>query len=305
MKPPIKQLKADGLLLFVAFIWGTTFVIVQNAISFLPPFSFNAVRFFMAGLSMLLFIPFIRRHPTSHVRKMVVAGILMGFFLYIGYGFQTIGLVYTTSSKAAFITGLSVVLVPLSAWIFLRQRMSGKVWIASFFSICGLYLLTMAGSGTFNPGDLFVLICAFGFAFHIIATGQFSLKYDALLLTITQIFTVAFLSAATAFFMEDWQRAFHPDYIFKADVLLALGVTSLLATALAFFIQTKVQTFTSPTRVAILFAFEPVFAAMTAFVVERETLHFAGMIGCSLIFLSMILAELPVKKLKRSQKNTA
>ncbi|GAA0348140.1 DMT family transporter [Bacillus carboniphilus] len=291
-----KNRLADVWLLLVAFIWGTTFVIVQNAIAFLPPFTFNGVRFLLAGIVML--IPVLlkfRLKKIENKKTVLFSGMIMGAFLFIGYGFQTIGLVYTTSSKAAFITGLSVVLVPLFSLLLFKQLPRLIVWISCLLSISGLYMMTMAGGEGFNLGDFFVLICAFGFALHIIVTGKFSSTLDATLLTIVQIFTVGILSMGTAFFLEDWQKALNPTYIFQPDVIFALFVTALLATALAFFIQTKVQRYTSATRVAIIFAFEPVFAALTSFIALGETLSLAAGLGSLLIFSSMILAELPSK----------
>ncbi|MET3696051.1 EamA-like transporter family protein [Bacillus oleivorans] len=293
------QMTADIWLLFVAFIWGTTFVIVQNALSFLPPFTFNALRFLLAAIIMGIPVIFLfKNKPIKNKRGILLSGFIMGLFLYIGYGFQTIGLVYTTSSKAAFITGLSVVLVPIASLILFKQRPRLIVWIACLFSVTGLYMMTMTGGGSFNFGDSLVLICAFGFAFHIIVTGRFSAKLDAFLLTIVQIMTVGILSLLTALLLEDWQKAFQPAFIFQFDVILALLVTALLATSLAFFIQTNVQKYTSATRVAIIFAFEPIFAALTSYIVLKESLSAAAAIGCLFIFLSMILSELPTPKKK-------
>ncbi|HWO76335.1 MAG TPA: DMT family transporter [Bacillus sp. (in: firmicutes)] len=293
------QWTADIWLLFVAFIWGTTFVIVQNALSFLPPFTFNALRFLLAGVIMVIPVYFLfKNRPVENKKSILLSGFIMGLFLYFGYGFQTIGLVYTTSSKAAFITGLSVVLVPLASLVLFKQKPRLMIWIACLLSVTGLYMMTMTGGSSFNYGDGLVLICAFGFAFHIIITGKFSVKLDAILLTIVQIVTVGILSLLTAFILEDWQKAFQPAYLFQFDVVLALFVTALLATALAFFIQTKVQKYTSAARVAIIFAFEPIFAALTSYVVLKESLSVSAAIGCLLIFLSMILSELPTPKKK-------
>jgi drug/metabolite transporter (DMT)-like permease len=288
---------ADLSLLFVALIWGATFVLVQNAISFLEPQSFNAVRFTLAAIMLGLWLMFFEKDQLKKLdRKLILSGIMLGFWLFIGYAFQTLGLLYTTSSKAGFITGLSVVLVPLLMLGILKQRPSLNSIAGVSAATAGLYLLTMSDVSSLNIGDGFVLICAAGFALHIVFTGKFSSSYPTLLLTMVQIATVGALSAISAVLFEDWKRAFNPEVIFSANVLIALLVTSILATALAFFIQTNFQKHTTATRVALIFAMEPVFAAITAYFWADERLTYIALAGCVLIFAGMVFAELPSGK---------
>lgn len=288
---------ADLSLLFVALIWGATFVLVQNAISFLEPQSFNAVRFTLAAIMLGLWLMFFEKDQLKKLdRKLILSGIMLGFWLFIGYAFQTLGLLYTSSSKAGFITGLSVVLVPLLMLGILKQRPSLNSIAGVSAATAGLYLLTMSDVSSLNIGDGFVLICAAGFALHIVFTGKFSSSYPTLLLTMVQIATVGALSAISAVLFEDWKRAFNPEVIFSANVLIALLVTSILATALAFFIQTNFQKHTTATRVALVFAMEPVFAAVTAYFWADERLTYIALAGCVLIFAGMVFAELPSGK---------
>jgi drug/metabolite transporter (DMT)-like permease len=285
---------ADLSLLFVALIWGATFVLVQNAISFLEPFSFNAVRFTAAAVLLGLWLTVFEKEQLKKLdKKLMISGMMLGFLLFIGYAFQTLGLLYTTSSKAGFITGLSVVLVPLLmiGILKLRPGMNSITGVAA--ATLGLYLLTMSDVSSLNIGDGFVLICAAGFALHIVFTGKFSSSYPTLLLTTVQISTVAVLSAISSVIFEDWKRAFNPEVIYSANVLVALLITSVLATALAFFIQTNFQKHTTATRVALIFAMEPVFAAITAYFWAGERLTYIALVGCALIFAGMVFAELP------------
>lgn len=292
-----KSLFADVSLLLVAFIWGATFVLVQNAISLLPPHSFNAVRFLLAALLLGSWLFILERKQLALLNKKILfSGVIIGLWLFMGYAFQTVGLLYTTSSKAGFITGLSVVMVPLFSIILLKQRPSRNAIIGVLVATVGLYLLTMTDMAALNKGDLFVFFCAIGFAMHIIFTGKFSKEYPTLLLTVIQIGTVAVCSAVFAFIFEDYKLALNPSVLFSSDVFLALFITSVFATALAFFAQTKFQKFTTPTRVALIFAMEPVFAAATAFIWIQERLSTSAMIGCLLIFAGMVFAEIPVKK---------
>jgi drug/metabolite transporter (DMT)-like permease len=288
---------ADLSLLFVALIWGATFVLVQNAISFLEPLSFNAVRFATAAVLLGLWLVAFERKQLKKINmKLMLSGLLLGFLLFIGYAFQTLGLLYTTSSKAGFITGLSVVLVPLLMIAVLKQRPGLNSIAGVIAATLGLYLLTMSDVSSLNIGDGFVLICAAGFALHILFTGKYSSSYPTLLLTTVQISTVAILSAVSSVIFEDWRRAFNPDIIFSAKVIMALLITSVLATALAFFIQTNFQKHTTATRVALIFAMEPVFAAITGFFWAGEMLSYSALLGCSLIFAGMVFAELPSGK---------
>ncbi|MFD1357742.1 DMT family transporter [Fictibacillus halophilus] len=295
---------ADFNLLLVALIWGTTFVIVQKAIAFLEPYSFNTVRFFIAAILLLFIIYFFKRTSFKNFKNknLLKSGTLLGFWLFLGYGFQTVGLLYTTSSKAGFITGLSVVLVPLFSYALLKQKLNWQIGFSSLLAVAGLYLLTIHNSFSLNIGDGYVLLCALSFALHIVFTGKFAKSFDALCLTVVQLFTVSLLSFITALFTEHWQGIFAANMLLKSEVITALLITSLFATALAFLAQTYFQSFTTPARVALIFAMEPVFAAITAFIVLNERLGSKALIGCILILFGMILSELKYSDLTFKKK---
>jgi drug/metabolite transporter (DMT)-like permease len=301
-----KILLADISLLFVAFIWGTTFVLVQNAIDTLPPLAFNALRFFIAALSLFIWYSVAQKKNQEKLTialPILLSGIVLGVILFAGYAFQTIGLLYTTTSKAAFITGLSVVLVPIFSLLLFKQKPQLFPMIGITLALIGLYLLTMINTFGIALGDLLILGCAVSFAFHIIYTGFYAKKYAAIQLTVVQISTVAFLSFISSLFFESWNNILTFDVLLNIEVIAAIVITSLLATALAFFIQTSTQQYTTPTKVGIIFAMEPVFAALTAFFFTNETLGYAAIIGCFLIFIGMILAELPsINLLKKSKQ---
>lgn len=298
-----KPFFADLSLLFVTFIWGTTFVLVQNAIAFLEPFSFNGVRFTAAALILIVWLILFERNQLKKLnRKILLPGILLGFWLFLGYATQTIGLKYTTTSKAGFITGLSVVLVPLFSLILYKQFPSRNAIIGVLTATVGLFLLTMTDVAGLNIGDGFVFVCAISFALQIIFTGIYSSKFPTLLLTVIQISTVAVLSMVCSFIFEDWKKSFNPDILLTKEVIIALIITSVFATAIAFFIQTNFQKYTSATRVALIFAMEPVFAAIAGYFWAHERLSYSALLGCVLIFAGMIFAEMPAGKLILSRK---
>lgn len=291
-----KQWVADGSLLFVAFVWGATFVVVQNAISFLPPLSFNAVRFWLAGIFLLAWIYLFHRPLLRSIdRSALIAGGWMGVWLFSGYALQTIGLLYTTSANAGFITGLNVVIVPFLAFLFLKQKPTANAVVGAMMATVGLYFLTMnGGEWSINRGDLFVFFCAISFAFHIVITGKYAAHHSTLLLTAIQIFAVAILCTVFAFMLEDGTAMWNWAILQEPNVWTALLVTSLLATVAAFLIQTNFQKYTTPSRVALIFAMEPVFAATTAYVWADERLSMFDLIGCCAILVGMIFSELPI-----------
>ncbi|PLR99684.1 DMT family transporter [Bacillus sp. T33-2] len=289
-----KSMVADVSLLLVALIWGATFVLVQNAIAFLEPFSFNAVRFTAAALLLAVWLLLFQRNQLAALNwRSILAGATLGFWLFIGYASQTIGLLYTTSSKAGFITGLSVVMVPLFAMAFFKYRPGWNTIAGVAAAAIGLYFLTMTDITALNKGDGFVFVCAIAFAVQILLTGKYSSKFPTLLLTVIQIATVAGLSGLSAMVFEDWKKAFQPEVIFSVKVMSALVVTAVFATALAFLAQTAFQKYTTATRVALIFAMEPVFAAITGYIWADELLSASALFGCLLIFAGMVFAELP------------
>lgn len=301
-----KSTFADLSLLIVAFIWGTTFVLVQNAISTMEPFAFNSFRFFIAFVILFLSLLLFQRKQLQFLSKrIVISGFLLGFWLFLGYATQTLGLLYTTSSKAGFITGLSVVLVPFFSFLLLKQKPSFPAVIGVSIATVGLFLLTMTDIAALNIGDFFVLICAFGFAMHIIFTGKFSEQFPTLLLTTIQILTVSILSMISSLIFEDFNGMMKLSIISSQSVIIALIVTSVFATALAFFAQTSFQKYTTPTRVALIFAMEPVFAAIAGYYWANERLSISAIMGCLFIFLGMVFAELPVDRFSRYRNKMA
>lgn len=291
-----KKYLADISLLLVALIWGTTFVVVQKAIATLPPYSFNGIRFSIASIILFLVILIFYRNNLKQINKqLLISGVILGILLFLGYTAQTVGLQFTTASNAGFITGLSVVLVPIFSIIILKVYPKLTSVIGMILAAIGLYLLTAVGSNGFNTGDLLIFFCAIFFALQIVFTGKYSPKYNSLILAWIQISVVAILSLFLAVTFEDFM-AIRPSNLFKFDILVALLITSIFATALAFLAQTYFQKFTSPTRVAIIFAMEPVFAALTAFIVTNERLSLFSIIGALLILSGMILAEIEPKK---------
>lgn len=279
------QILADLALVFVTLIWGATFVTVQEAIKFIEPYYFLTIRFSIAAIIMLLIT---NKRLKNVTKASLVKGIIIGIMLFAGYAFQTFGLKYTLASNAGFITGLSVVIVPVIVTIT-TQKFPGIIPVLGTLSAtCGLALLTIDSSLKLNPGDLLVMLCAFSFAFHILLLGKYSPDNDPFALATIQIGTVALLSFIAALIKETPP----PSSNFTSEVWGAILITSVLATALAFFIQTWTQKYTSPTHTAIILTMEPVFAAVFAYFLGGETFTMQKIFGACLILFGMLSSEL-------------
>jgi drug/metabolite transporter (DMT)-like permease len=284
------RLKADLALASCTLVWGATFVLVKNALAESSVFGFLAVRFVLA--SIVLAAIFWRALESSNASD-IRAGIFLGLIMFGGYAFQTLGLLTTTPSKAAFITGSSVVLVPILHGIFWKSRIGATVWIGALAALAGLYFLTVPreGLGRLNGGDLLVGGCAVVFAIHILFVGHFSPKHSVGALTFFQIAMTAVLSilavpVASATHLEP--ARFHP----TEGVLIAIVVTAVFATAFAFSVQIWAQQHTSPSHVAILFSLEPVFAGVTSYIWLGERLSGKALSGALLILAGILVAEM-------------
>lgn len=289
-----RQIVADSSLLLVALIWGATFVMVKEAVSQIGVFTFLTFRFLFAAL-VLVFIFWPRLRASSP--REFLAGALVGLFLFGGYALQTIGLKYTSVSKTGFITGLSVVIVPLLSTLLLRQKPNPNALVGVLLATTGLGLLTLRGL-SMASGDLWVLGGAVAFALQIVALGRFAPQMETSSLATTQVASVALLSAPLAWAMEG-----SPSQM-SGQVWLAISFTGIMATSLAFLAQSKAQRFTSPTHTALIFATEPVFAAIFGYLLLQERLGWRGLLGCALILAGMVVGEIGVfnKKLLSSKR---
>jgi drug/metabolite transporter (DMT)-like permease len=291
-----KKWFADLVLILIAFVWGTTFVMVQEAIATLLPFSFLTIRFAFAALFLYLFLRLSMRQRgrlnAKERRQNWVGGFVLGLFLFLGYAFQTFSLLYTTSGKSGFLTGVSVALVPVLSLLILGIRVRFVSVLGVLLAVSGLYLLAFADFSVINRGDVLAFFCAIFFGLQIVYTGKFSGTTSVFHLVTIQLATVAILSACSAVLFEPWQQMLHPDIYLNPAVASALVVTSLFATAFAFIAQTHVQKFTTPNRVALIFSMEPVFAALADYWWQGVALGGRALAGGVLILCGMILAEI-------------
>ena len=276
---------ADGVLLLVSAFWGTSFAIVKEALPLTTPANFLFIRFALACL-LLLPLAWARRETFS--RELMWKGGLVGAFLFTAFLTQTWGLAFTSASRSGFLTGLSVILVPLLSILILRQMPGPLSLIAALLAFAGLYLLTAADQVQklpFNIGDALTLICAVLWAGHILALGRFSPGGDTFGLAFLQLLTAGVGSLIWA--VATGGLAFRlPPLVYGSALYLAVACTIL-----AYLGQTWAQARTSPTRTAILLSMEPVFAALFAWYWLGEKLGPWGWAGAGCILAGILLVE--------------
>jgi drug/metabolite transporter (DMT)-like permease len=276
-----QKLVAEVSLIGIACIWGLTFVMVKDAVEELPVMTFLAYRFIPASLLVALIF---RKRLGSLGKEGFRYGMVMGFFLTCGYVFQTLGLERTTPSNAGFITGLFVVLTPIFGASFLNQRASVVAWVAAIVATLGLYLLS--GANGFNEGDAMVVLTACAFAFHILVTDRAVDMYDPGPLLAIQLGVCGVFSLIVAAGQGDLAM---PD---SATVWNALLVTSILASALGFFVQTYAQKHAPPARTALILASEPAFAGLFGYLLADDRLSGEQWVGAALILGAIVAVEL-------------
>jgi drug/metabolite transporter (DMT)-like permease len=287
---------ADLALAFISLIWGATFVIVKSALLDISTVYFLALRFALASLCMapVLVIAF-RKTDAPAVWRGLGGGAVCGVFLWLGYILQTAGLRYTSASRSAFLTCLYIVLVPPIAAAIERRKPKWGELAGLAVAAAGMFLLTAprtGGFGQMNRGDLLTVGCAFAFALQIVVVGFYSQRQTFEPVAFGQVASAAVLSGICL-------PVAPPHAVWTRGVLVAVLVTGILATALAFALQTWAQQRTSTTRAALIFALEPVFALATAVVFAGESPGASALAGCALILVGIVLAELKPLKVDR------
>ena len=272
---------ATVALLVVTAIWGSTFIVVKDAVERMPVMDFLAWRFVLAAAAMALVRPGAVRR--SH-RQRGGTACCWGWRWARATSRRPSACVRTPATVSGFITGLFVVFTPLCAALLLRRRVSGPAWVAVALSTAGLALLSLHGL-TVGTGEAITLLCAVSFALHIVGLGEWSTTTDAYGLAVVQLATVGVMSALAS--APDTLRP-PPD----GKVWFAILLTALAATALAFFVQTWAQAHLPPTRAAVVMTMEPVFAGVFGVAVGGDHLRSRTIAGALLVLAAMYLVEL-------------
>jgi drug/metabolite transporter (DMT)-like permease len=283
------RFKAHCALLACSFFWGVTFVVVKDALEDISVFAYLGARFLLGALPMIWIY---RKDLRKLTREEARAGFHVGLFMFGGYAFQTAGIARTTASKAAFITGLSVVLVPVFLAVFWRKKIGLWAWAGAAGSLAGLYFLTVPPQGLvdLNHGDVLVMGCAVLYALQIIFIARYTGKYSLGALSCLQVILAGVLATLCVPLLDatHWEK-FFVRYTFQME--FGVIVTALFTTALAYPLLVWGQRHTTATNTALILTSEPVFAAITSFIVLHERLGGRSLAGALLILGGICIAE--------------
>ena len=278
-----KKYLAQILLVFVTLIWGATFIMVKDALNDAGPFAFGTLRFTIAGILALVIV---NKSIFTLTKTEIKGGLICGFCLFCGYAFQNFGLMQTSASKSAFITSVSVLMVPIILYLFNIQKVKMKVWFAVVLATIGLYILLDPRGGMINWGDILTFGCAMGFAVHIIFQGYYVKKNVRVLpFFLIQAWVVVGLSFINSLLFEPIFAIWSP------RLISALLVTGIAATFIAILLMIWAQQILNPSETAIIFSLEPVFATVFAIIFAGEILGLWGYIGGGLIVLAVAYGE--------------
>lgn len=306
------SVKNTGMLFLAALIWGFAFVAQSAGMEYVGPFTFNAVRCIIGALVLvpvaLLFKPEetdkeerISTEVEQNGKKatwfernktLLLGGISCGIFLGVATNLQQIGIMTTSVGKAGFLTALYIVLVPI-AGLFFKNKCPFTVWIGVVCSFAGLYLLCMTGgSFALATGDILLLACAVVFTGHILVIDYFAPKVNGVWMSCIQFFTAGIISAIPMLFTETptWEGIFAA----KLPILYA-GVMSC---GVAYTLQILGQKNYNPTIAVLILSLESCFSVLGGFLILQETLSARELWGCALMFVAIILAQLPEKRSK-------
>ena len=268
-------------LIFITAIWGWSFVIVKQAVAQMPVMDFLALRFAVAAVIMFL----IRPRSLSAARKPELSrGFILGIFLGLSYITQTYALVYASATVVGFITGLYIVMTPFLAWLWLKQKITGNVWLAVILSVTGLAFISLNGLGI-GIGEMLTILCAITLALYTVGLGKWSPQHDSYSLTTVQMLTMAVILLLITI---------PGGMVIPTDpqIWFVIIVTGVLATSLAFFVQTWAQSILTPTHAAVILTLEPLFAGEFGVLLGNEPLTWRIALGAVFMLAAMYVVQL-------------
>jgi drug/metabolite transporter (DMT)-like permease len=308
--------RAELALVGLALIWGTSHVITKNILTVHTPFFYTSWRF---GVAALCFGLLFAGHLRKAQRAQIAQGALLGLCSFTGIVCYSIGLVFTAASKAGFITGLYLVFTPLLAFLFFRTRPAADHLIGLAVAVCGFGILSYPqGGASFNWGDGLILCAALAWAAHIAATSAFARQSEVKTLAAVQVIVVALLAITAHLVLRQLAGAALPapfdrllllearPNVLSTATLLQIGYMALVVTFVAALVQTWAQGKVATTHTALLYALEPVTAALFAWAVLGESLTWRSILGASLIIFGVFISRLGlIQRLNPASVNPA
>lgn len=285
-----QEVKSNMMLMTTAIIWGFAFVAQRVGAAYVGAFTFNGIRFALGSLSLIPLILYLANKEKKGELSIpsisaVPGGIVAGVILFLAATVQQIGLTETTAGKAAFITGLYIVLVPLFG-IFLKHRVSINVWFGAILAVSGLYLLSVTEGFSISRGDFLQLIGAIFWTFHILSIDHFTKKADPLKLSFIQFVTCSALSMIVALIFEEITLSG------LTQALIPILYGGFFSVGIAYTLQVVGQKHAKPSHAALILSMESVFAAIGGLLILNERMEVRGYAGCALMLSGILLSQL-------------
>lgn len=286
--------------MLTALIWGCAFVAQSVSMDYIGPFTFQCVRSLIGSavlIPVFLLLDVVKKRsgtyqsPTRENRKQLwFAGIICGIIMTVAANLQQFGIQYTTAGKAGFITALYILLVPILG-LFLKKKVSPRLWLCIVLAMIGLYLLSVTeGFSSINKGDFYVMLCAVAFSFHIMAVDHYAPLVDGVRLSCIQFLICGALSGVLMFVFET------PDIQGLLKAAVPILYAGIMSCGVAYTLQIIGQKYTKPTIASLIMSLESVFAVIAGIVVLQEIPTTREAVGCILMFAAIIIAQLPDKK---------
>ncbi len=299
------QSRSNLLLLMTAIIWGSAFIAQSKGADVIGPFTFNTVRYALAVVALLPVIYIFSRKRNSEntvdqdiprangTKTLIIGGIATGIALFTASSLQQYAMAFTTAAKAGFITTLYVILVPIVG-IFLKKKIRPIIWFCALLAVIGLYLLSIKpGTFSISRGDFFVLLCALAFTGHILIIDYFSPKTDGVKLSCIQFAVVSIASFVAMMMTETFVLSE------VLDAIIPLLYTGVLSSSVGYTCQIIAQKKADPVISSLILSLESVFAAIFGALILRESMSGREITGCAIMFVAIIIAQLPEKKNRR------
>lgn len=290
-----KKLFGNLVLLLTALIWGCAFVAQSSGMDYVGPFTFQTSR---SILGCLVLIPFIlandavkkknNTYEKQNPKMLILGGILCGTALTVASGLQQYGMQYSTAGKGAFITAMYIVLVPILG-LFMKKKVNPIIWISVILGALGLYLLCIKEDFSLGEGDIYLILCAVAFSFHILVVDHFSAKVDGVKLSCLQ-FGVMFILSAIFMFMTET-----PNMADIKAAWLPICYAGIMSCGVGYTLQIVGQKYTEPTIASLLMSLESVFAVIAGIILLKEAPSAKEWLGCASMFAAIIIAQIPQK----------
>ncbi|WP_418463082.1 DMT family transporter [Frisingicoccus sp.] len=305
----MNKTKNTFLLFLTAFIWGVAFVAQSVGMDYVGPWTFNASRFIIGAVFLIPCIAFLdglkkkeaaasgtssEKSAPQDKKTLLIGGLCCGIAIAVASTLQQYGISMTTVGKAGFITALYIVIVPILG-IFLKKKPRLIIWVSVVLALAGLYFLCMTDSLSFSKGDTMVLLCALVFSIHILIIDYFSPKVDGVRMSCIQFFVASIICGIPALILE------HPQFSSLVAAWAPILYAGILSCGVAYTLQIVAQKNYDPTIASLILSLESVFSVLAGWVILHEALSPREILGCVLVFIAIILVQLPEKK-KSSRK---